>query len=105
MDDVSSEWGVACDGPGCDSRNAYNDDITRLEFHTSWGHYTWYRWPSQELLDVHKKVMGHCAMHREAGLRDWDCPLDEENPTDTWRWKAWMAIVCTTNVTWPGSGW
>jgi hypothetical protein len=46
---VSWNVGAACDGEGCGWEHRNAEKIDRLEFHTSWGHYSELGLPSGEV--------------------------------------------------------
>lgn len=79
MDDVSGEKGVACDGDGCGGATPDPKKIDRLEFNTSFGHYSniapypifctdaemfpfvaWYKSRDNRIVDLNDKVVGSC---------------------------------------------
>ncbi|KAK1830605.1 hypothetical protein QBC39DRAFT_383087 [Podospora conica] len=63
--DVSKRKGVVCDGDGCVQTHRDPTDIWRVEMNVDFGHYTWYRGPAQELVDLEGRVVGHCFEQHE----------------------------------------
>ncbi|KAK0624183.1 hypothetical protein B0T14DRAFT_565476 [Immersiella caudata] len=81
--DASSNWCVVCDGDGCpyDKRDAYK--ITRLEFHTSWGHYTWYKDQDHRIKDTDGKDVGECIpWGPEGGAAEMNCTFPDSAGSD-----------------------
>ncbi|KAK0624182.1 hypothetical protein B0T14DRAFT_392347, partial [Immersiella caudata] len=58
--DVSWNFGVSCDGEGCPFDKRDPNKIDRLEMHTTFGHYTYYKNRSRNLVDESDNVVGQC---------------------------------------------
>ncbi|KAK4450566.1 hypothetical protein QBC34DRAFT_379277 [Podospora aff. communis PSN243] len=107
--DASSYWCVVCEGDddACDYDYKNPDKITRLEFHTSWAHNTYYKYPEQQIRDGNK-VVGSCVpWSPEHGVPEMDCKFPDSSDSlrernrkgapalyckwDIWQgtWRAW----------------
>ncbi|KAK0648383.1 hypothetical protein B0T16DRAFT_388625 [Cercophora newfieldiana] len=76
--DVSWKQGVSCDGEGCPFSKRNPEKIDRLEFHTRWGHYTYYKNREGKIVDTDDKVVGFCYPSAMKDT-DFDCPMSWEN--------------------------
>ncbi|KAK4450563.1 hypothetical protein QBC34DRAFT_461172 [Podospora aff. communis PSN243] len=95
--DVSRRKGVACDGDGCSYlNNIWYDGISRLEFHTRWGHYTWYKNRDMRIVDLNDRVVGTCEFN-QGGLVEMYCKKSIWNEVPR-EFKVRLAFKCNTTI-------
>ncbi|KAK0624186.1 hypothetical protein B0T14DRAFT_565479 [Immersiella caudata] len=74
--------------------------VDRIEFHTSWGHFTWYKNRDMNIVDLNDKVVGSCGavdVLTESG--EIDCWKKERHEGGITRhWYAAPAFRCNTKV-------
>ena len=97
IEDCSGYWGICCDGAGCDSYNYDVSKVNRIEMHTNWGHYTWYRYGNNHLVDTQNNVVGTCTAV-PIGTDAQNCDLLDNN----YRQRGEQILHCIANSSvWP----
>ncbi|KAK4450567.1 hypothetical protein QBC34DRAFT_437361 [Podospora aff. communis PSN243] len=93
--DVSWNFGVSCDGEGCPFSKRDPHKIDRLEMHTKFEHYTYYKNREGKLVDTQDKVVGTCMPARGKEEHYFDCAMPEHPEEHVLGAKAFL---CKTDV-------
>ncbi|KAK1830608.1 hypothetical protein QBC39DRAFT_383089 [Podospora conica] len=85
--------GVVCEGDGCPDNQMDPDKITRLEFSTDFGHFTYYS-PHNEFVGLDGNVYGHCYP-MPIYMNSIDCHMGKDEHK---MYRGWSYFWCKSDI-------